>query len=262
MAGREPQPSALAGHLVALGLPPSMADAVASLARPARHDAGAAIERRGAPAQAVWFLAEGVVSHQVRLSHGASAVVSLYGAGTLFNHQHALFDAPNAVDTMAVTAVASLALDVPSYRALIEREPTFLRAMLRLTAHRATRLAEALAVFKQGSPVCRIAFVLAHCAEAFDPECGFSWNEPAHAAGITLPASLAALASMANVSRSTLAEVLRELTRAGFVGRAARGALRIEQRAAWLALLRRKQAEPALAPRASAAELVAALRGA
>lgn len=225
-------------------------------ARPARRSNAVAAAR------AVWFLAEGVVSHQVRLRKGgAAAVVSLYGAGTLFNQQQALFDLPNAVDTVAVTPVALLGIEVAAYRALIEREPAFLRAMLSVTAHRATRLSEAVAAFKHGAPAFRVAFVLSHFALAFDPSCGFTGRNPARAtAEIVLPASLSVLASMANVSRSALGVVLRELSGAGFVGRSARGALRIERRAAWLGLRQRLQAEATLPARASCAELIEVLR--
>jgi CRP/FNR family transcriptional regulator, cyclic AMP receptor protein len=258
----EPRPPTLAGALVALGMPPATAEDLSARARPASREAGDLIERRGDRAGAVWFLVQGVVSHQVRLADGRPAVVALYGPGTLFNQQQALFDGPNGVDTVAMTPVALLAFDVPLYRRLIEQEPAFLHAMLRLTVHRATRLAEALAAFKHGSPAFRVAFVLGHFAQAFDPVNGFSGTASrADAPAMTLPVSSAALASMANVSRSTLSEVINELAGAGFVGRGARGSLRIERRAAWLSLRRRLQAEATLPARAGCAELVSALSG-
>ena len=259
--GRIEQPlPTLAGALVGLGMPRIAAEALSARTRASQHEAGAVIERRGDRAGAVWFLVEGVVSHQVRLADARPAVIALYGPGTLFNQQQALFDGPNGVDTVALTSVALLALDVRSYRALIEQEPAFLHAMLRLTVHRATRLAEAVTAIKHGSPAFRVAFVLSHFAQAFDPGCGFSGHAPeADAPALTLPAGAAALASMANVSRSTLAEVLNELAGAGFVGRGARGSLRIERRAAWLSLRQRVLAQATVPARASCAELVRAL---
>lgn len=257
----EARPGTLAGALVALGMPPAAAESLSARARPARHEAGALIERRGGRAGAVWFLVEGVVSHQVRLADGGAAVVSLYGSGTLFNQQQALFDDPNGVDTVAVTPVELLAWQVPVYRLLIEQEPAFLRAMLRLTVHRATRLAEAVAAFKHGSPAFRVAFVLGHFAQAFDPASGFSGQAARdHALPLTLPASATVFASMANVSRSTLAEVLKELADAGFVSRGRRGSLRIERRGAWLAMHGRLRSAATLPAGASCADVLEALR--
>jgi CRP/FNR family transcriptional regulator, cyclic AMP receptor protein len=219
------------------------------------------IEQRGARAGAVWFLVEGAVSHQVQLPDGKPAVVALYGPGTLFNQQQALFDGPNGVDTVAITPVALLAFDVPVYRALIEAEPAFLSAMLRLTVHRATRLAEAVATLKHGSPAYRVAFVLGHFAQAFDAGSGFAGLEPAaQAPALTLPAGTAVLASMARVSRSTLAEVLREFAGAGFVRRGARGALRIERREAWLAWHAHLRSQAALPTNANCMDVLTALR--
>jgi CRP/FNR family cyclic AMP-dependent transcriptional regulator len=259
--GIEVRPGTLAGALVALGMPPAAAESLSARARPARYEAGALIERRGERAGAVWFLVDGVVSHQVGLADGRPAVVTLYGPGTLFNQQQALFDDPNGVDTVAVTPVELLALQVPVYRELIELEPAFLHAMLRLTVHRATRLAEAVAAFKHGSPALRVAFVLGHFAQAFDPACGFSGQAPqADGLPLTLPASATMLASMANVSRSTLAEVLKELADAGFVSRGRRGSLRIERRGAWLAMHGRLRSAATLPAAASCFDVVDALR--
>jgi len=257
----EQKVAALARALAGLGMPAAAAEALALQARPARCEAGSTIEKRGAPAGAVWFLAQGVVSHQVQLADGAKAVVALYGPGTLFNQQQALFDHPNGVDTVAITPVSLLGFDVPTYRALIEQEPDFLHAMLRLTVHRATRLAEAVTAFKHGSPAFRVAFVLGHFAQAFDPASGFTAQAPgADEQALTLPASTSVLASMANVSRSTLAEVLRDLARAGFVRRGARGTLSIERRGAWLALQARLRSQATLPAQARCIDVLEALR--
>ena len=252
--------AALAVALAGLGMQPAAAEALASLSRPARREAGDVIELRGARAGAVWFLLEGAVSHQVQLPDGKPAVVALYGPGTLFNQQQALFDGPNGVDTVAVTPVAMLAFDVPVYRALIDDEPAFLNAMLRLTVHRATRLAEAVVALKHGSPAYRVAFVLGHFAQAFDAGGGFTGLEPAaRPSAFILPAGTAMLASMARVSRSTLAEVLRELAGAGFVRRGARGALRIERRGAWLAWQARLRSQATLPADARCIDVLQAL---
>lgn len=252
---------ALAAALAGLGMRPAAAQALASRARAARREAGDVIERRGAQAGAVWFLLEGAVSHQVQLPDGKPAVVALYGPGTLFNQQQALFDGPNGVDTVAITPVDLLAFDVPVYRALIDDEPAFLNAMLRLTVHRANRLAEAVVAIKHGSPAYRVAFVLGHFAQAFDAGSGFTGLEPAaQPTAFTLPASTAVLASMARVSRSTLAEVLRELAAAGFVRRGARGALRIERRGAWAGMAARLRTQPTLPAQARCIDVLQALR--
>jgi len=251
---------ALAACLVGIGVERAVAQAAAALGQVQVDAPGTLIEARGRRCEAVWFLAEGVVAHRVALDDGTTAVVSLYGTGTLFNQQQALFDAPSAVDMVAMTPVSLVRIGLAAYRGLIEREPGFLRAMLRVTAFRATRLAEALAAFKHGSPAFRVGFVLSHFAQAFDPDCGFTRREPQRADALTLPTSAATLASMANMSRTTLGEVLNELGEAGFIGRGYRGIFFNDRRRAWLGLHQRLQREPALPASASCAQLIDALR--
>ena len=205
--------------LARMGVPAAVAGRAEARGHYVDTTPGQQVESRGAVPRSVWLVVQGVASCQVRLDTGPVETFTLFGPGSWFNESQAVFERPSVVDIVTATPATLFELDKESFRALLSEEPDFLAAMMGLAAFRTVRLLEAMAVYKHGSPLLRLAFVLGHFAEAFDPDNGFSEGAIDVQQALELATSTHTLASLANTSRTVISELLAQVGDAGLIER-------------------------------------------
>jgi glutaminase len=125
-----PPTPALADNQLCRGLTPAQLDQLHSCLRPAQHEAGTLIVRRGDAADALVLVGAGEVSVLVDLPGGGSKRLSTLSAGMVFGESALLAGGLRSADVRADTAVQTWSLPASAFARLRTDHPALAAALL------------------------------------------------------------------------------------------------------------------------------------
>ncbi|MBT9596055.1 MAG: Crp/Fnr family transcriptional regulator [Vitreoscilla sp.] len=257
----------LSPTLVALGMTPDVAASVAGELRAGAFAPGEVVERRGDVAAAWMQVSSGLLGSALCLApNGAGAPLGephplmLHGPGTWCGEAPLLSGCACPLDTIALLPTEVIFMPAPAFRRALDSCPYFTRHVFNLVGLRAARMLEILLAFKHASPAYRLAYTLAHLAEALDPRCGFSL-QAATRERIDIDLPQAAIGRLCGISRTVASSLLIAWREAGWleVQYARVGVLHA---GAWRALARNWRESPEMATDIDPAGVLLALEGA
>jgi glutaminase len=142
----------LADHRLCAGATPSEVARLEALVRRSHFDSGAAIVRRGDPADALYFLIDGQVSVVVELPEGGVKRLSTLSGGMGFGEAALLAGGRRSADVRADSDVECAVLDVADFHRLREDCPglmiTLLHNLLRSASETTARLTAEVAALE------------------------------------------------------------------------------------------------------------------